>query len=374
MRLTIILPTEAKLEEAEKTGLLSRWRFYFSEISKHFDIEVYSCDLKDFSEILNVKHNPLPFSLSFIPFGNQILYNLYLFTKVKDMNKVLRVISASYFILPILKIFNKKIVLSYHYDYKTTTKKDFGGLKGTTAGLREYLSIKSADIVIVTTEELQNKVKKVYKRDSIVISNFVDTSKFKPLKKENYILYAGRIFWHKGIDYLLEAFVEIEKNFDIKLKLAGLGDVEFYKEKAKKLGIKNIEFLGVVDNDKMPELMGKAKIFVLPTLHREGHPKALIEAMACGCACVATAVEGNKGLIIDKLNGLLVPSKNVGRLKEAIIRIVENKDLFKNLAENAIKTAKKFSLENTLHKEIELLKYKLEEDRKCFLNHLEKEK
>jgi hypothetical protein len=51
MFVTIILPSEAKLVEAEKIGLLSRWKFYFSELSKHFNLEVYSCDKKDYLEI-----------------------------------------------------------------------------------------------------------------------------------------------------------------------------------------------------------------------------------------------------------------------------------------------------------------------------------
>jgi len=259
-KLCIILPTEAKFEEAEKIGLLSRWKFYFSELKKHFDLVVFSCDKKNFSKILDVKHISLPISFRMFTYGDQIFYNFWLVLNFSKMSKIVRVISVSYFTLPLLKFFGKKIILSYHYDYQTTTKKDFGGVKGLTAGLREYLSIKSANVIITTTEELQQKVKNVYKKDSIVIPNFVDTSKFKPLEKENYILYAGRIYWHKGIDYLLEAFAEVEKIFNVKLKLAGIGDIDFYSSKIKKLGIRNVEFLGPVDNSKMPNLMGKAKI------------------------------------------------------------------------------------------------------------------
>jgi len=355
-KLCIILPTEAKLEEAEKTGLLSRWKFYFSELSKHFNLQVYSCDKKDYSEILGVKHITLPLSLKFIPYANQILYNFWLLFNFFRMSKVIRVISVSYFVLPLLKILNKKIILSFHYDYQEKTKKDFGGMKGFTAGLREYLSIKSAYLVIVTTEELKRKVKNIYHKDSIVIPNFVDISKFKPMQKEDYILYAGRIYWHKGISYLLEAFAEVEKNFDVRLKLAGIGDIDFYKDKVKKLEIKNVEFLGSVDNSKMPDLMGKAKIFVLPTVTREGHPKALIEAMACGCTCIATDVPGNNELIQDGENGLLVMPKDKKSLLRAFVKILNNENLRIKLSKNARKTAEKFSIENTLYKEIELIK------------------
>lgn len=355
-KLTVILPTEAKLEESENIGLLSRWKFYFLELSKHFNIELYSCDIKNYTSILGVKHYPLPFSLNFLPYGNQIFYNFWLLLNSNRMTKTLRIIGASFFILPLMKIFNKKIILSYHYDYETTTRRDFGGIKGFTAGLREYLSIKSADVLIATTEELQKKIKYVYQKDSIIIPNLVDTTKFKPLEKENYILYAGRILWHKGIDYLLEAFMEVEKQFDIKLKIAGLGDIDSYKKKAENLKIKNIEFLGGIDNDDMPKLMGKAKIFVLPTVTREGHPKALIEAMACGCACIATDVPGNREVIKNGVNGILIQSKDTNSLKNAILKILNDDEFRTYLSNNAAKTAQKFSLENTLYREIELIK------------------
>ncbi|MBU2529226.1 glycosyltransferase family 4 protein [bacterium] len=356
-RLTIILPTEAKLEESENIGLLSRWKFYFSEMSKHFDIEIYSCDTKNYSEKLGAKHCSLPASLSIIPYGNQIFYNFYLLIMASFMSKVIRVISVSYFIMPLIRIFGRKIVMSYHYDYHSTTRKDFGGIKGFTAGSREYLSIKVANIIITTTRELQDKVKKVYKKGSVVIPNFIDTSKFIPLKKEKYILYAGRIYWHKGIDYFIEALSELEKKYpDYKFKLAGIGDLENYIAKANKLGIQKIEFLGTVDNSKMPGLMGKAEIFILPTVTREGHPKALIEAMACGCACIATDVPGNRELVQDGYNGLLVKPKDSESIANAIIKILENENFRIKLSENARKTSEAFSIENTLQKEMTLLK------------------
>jgi len=355
-KLTIVLPTEAKLEDVEKIGLLSRWKFYFEEYSKHFDIEVYSCDTRDFSKVLHFKHHPLQISLNFMPYGNQILYNFYLLIKAPFMSKIVRIISVSYLSLPLIKAFKKEIVLSFHYDYETTTKKDFGGIKGFTSGVRQYLSIKSAAIIIVTTEELRKKVKEIYKRKAIVIPNFVDTSKFFPsMNRENYILYAGRIYWHKGIDYLIEAFVEVEKKHAVTMKLAGLGDIEYYEKKVKKLGIRNIKFLRRVDNLELPELMRKAKIFILPTITSEGHPKALIEAMASGCACIATDVPGNRELIQNGKNGLLVKPRDIHSLTEAISKVLDNEELRIGLQKNARLTAKKFSIKNTLHKEIELL-------------------
>ena len=274
------------------------------------------------------------------------------------MSRLIRVISASYFSLPVLKYLKSQIVLSYPYNYEFTTRKDFRGiLKGPTANLREILSVKSADVIIASTRELQNKLKNKYGRNSVVIPNFLDSSKFYPRKKKKHTLYAGRIFWYKGLDFLIEAFKDINKEFpNEKLIIAGTGDIEFYREKSKKMAIQNIQFLGVVDNLEMPKLMGKTQIFVLPTIHREGHPKALIEAMASGCACIATNVPGNRDLIKDNENGLLIKSKDTPSVVEAIKKILANKHLKAKLSKNAIRTAKQFSVEFTLHKEIHLVK------------------
>ncbi len=188
-----------------------------------------------------------------------------------------------------------------------------------------------------------------------MIPNFVDLSKFYPRKKENYILYAGRIYWYKGIDFLIDAFKTINQKYpNLTLKLAGNGNLRFYKTASKKMNIKNIEFLGPVDYSIMPELMGKAKIFVLPTVNREGHPKALIEAGASGCACIATYVQGNREIISQGKNGLLVRPKDTHSIVEAITQVLGDEKLRLTLSGNARKTVLKFSLSNTLYKEINL--------------------
>jgi len=81
--------------------------------------------------------------------------------------------------------------------------------------------------------------------------------------------------------------------------------------------------------------------------------------MACGCVCIATDVPGNRELIRDKENGLLVRPKDSRSLAKAIIEILNDKNLRTGLSEKARKTVEKFSVENTentLYKEIELVK------------------
>ncbi|MCL4235825.1 MAG: glycosyltransferase, partial [Deltaproteobacteria bacterium] len=67
------------------------------------------------------------------------------------------------------------------------------------------------------------------------------------------------------------------------------------------------DFVGTVAHDRLPSLYADADVFVLPSLI-EGHPKALIEAMACGLACAGADVEGIREVLTDDETGLLVPA------------------------------------------------------------------
>lgn len=356
-KLTFILPTEAKLEDSARSGLLPRWAFYFRHMESAFDVEVYSCDAKSFSDALSCKHHCLPVDLSWLPYGNQLLYNLYLVLRAPFMSRVVRVISATYILLPLLRIvFRKKIMLSYHYDYITTTRKEYGGLKGRTARLRVKLSLASADLVTCTTSELAVLVAEMGRPDASILPNFVDTMRFRPSPKENLILYAGRIVWQKGIDYLLEAFRRLELSYqEVRLILAGEGDLGSYGEKATQLGIQNVQFLGPIPNDEIADLMGRAKVFVLATVHREGHPKAIIEAMACGCCCLASRVEGNKDLIVDGENGMLFEPRDSGSLFEALEDVWSGRANAGDISQKAVSFAQQFSADALLEKEIRLI-------------------
>jgi glycosyltransferase involved in cell wall biosynthesis len=67
----------------------------------------------------------------------------------------------------------------------------------------------------------------------------------------------------------------------------------------------------------MPTMLGMATVVVLPS-HREGLPKALLEAAACGKPLIGTDVPGCREVVRNKITGLLVPARNAKALAEAI--------------------------------------------------------
>jgi len=80
--------------------------------------------------------------------------------------------------------------------------------------------------------------------------------------------------------------------------------------------------LGKVPNKDLPKYYSSADCFALPTIS-EGLPKALLEAMACGCPVIATNVSGNPE-VVNSRTGYLVPAKDSGALRDAIIEIMED--------------------------------------------------
>ncbi len=98
-----------------------------------------------------------------------------------------------------------------------------------------------------------------------------------------------------------------------------------------------------------------AKIFVLPSLV-EGHPKALIEAMACGIPAIANNIKGINTLIKPEENGLLFPHTPAS-LKKQLQRLLTNKSLYTKLSLSSREYVKKFYDFNVLKKrEILVLK------------------
>jgi glycosyltransferase involved in cell wall biosynthesis len=84
----------------------------------------------------------------------------------------------------------------------------------------------------------------------------------------------------------------------------------------------------------MADLYRSVDIVVLPS-YREGLPKGLIEAAACGLPLVTTDVPGCREVVTDDVDGLLIPAKDSAALAAAIVRLSEDPALRKRLGEAA---------------------------------------
>jgi glycosyltransferase involved in cell wall biosynthesis len=144
----------------------------------------------------------------------------------------------------------------------------------------------------------------------------VDDDKFKPVstksslgksKRPLVIGCASRLLRDKGIPELIEAVKILEKNYLIELQVAG--DI-FHKnpssctpqEIEEWSKISSVTFLGKVSD--MVGFWQGCDVAILPS-HREGFPKALLEAAACGLPLLGSDVPGVREIVVDGVNGLL---------------------------------------------------------------------
>jgi glycosyltransferase involved in cell wall biosynthesis len=115
----------------------------------------------------------------------------------------------------------------------------------------------------------------------------------------------------------------------------------------------NLTFPGAVPNHELPQALNQASIFILPSFY-EGHPKALIEAMACGLAVIGTDVDGIRDLIQHGETGWLC-QVDAASIREAIQTLLVNPDLCQYLGQNARTfVLNNFTLKNILEQEIGL--------------------
>ena len=134
--------------------------------------------------------------------------------------------------------------------------------------------------------------------------------------KNTAFIYVGRLWWGKGLNYLFEAFHELQKSGypgceHTTLLLAGDGpDENRLRELAKEFDLENVIFLGYVQKAELPRYYAIADVFVFPTL---GDPYGLVvdEAMACALPVISTSVAGEIGERIQEgVNGFIVPPRD----------------------------------------------------------------
>lgn len=189
-----------------------------------------------------------------------------------------------------------------------------------------------------------------------IIPNGVDLKRFNPdnrpfLEYKKYfpvILFVGRLDKRKGAEIAIRAFSKIYSFFtNPKLLIIGKGPEEkMLKDLVRELNIENLcDFLGYVKREDLPRYYASCDIFVAPALGGEAQGIILLEAMATKKLVIASDIEGYKTVIKDKENGLLFKANSFEDLAQKILLILENKELKKEIEQNAYLTAQNYSWE-----------------------------
>ncbi|MBI5357194.1 glycosyltransferase [Candidatus Collierbacteria bacterium] len=347
--LGLVMPLGQNKDQLLKSGQWSLWQTEIDAYKKHFgEVEIFEFKYRGWRRFLEAKLLPLIESKRF---------KRCLVLKAVHLSAVIPCLIAKL-------LYGTPYVLSFGYRYDEFALIEKKWLQWPFIKLVEILAVRFADLVLVPTELLEKYVKSLGAIKVEVIPNGVNPETFKGpalLQQQGRalsdlrILFVGRLEEQKNLKTLIEAVSKLPKGcISTKLLLVGTGSQKNELiQLADEVGV-NLEVVNQVPNEKLPEIYRQADIFVLPSL-AEGHPKALLEAMSCGLACISADISGPREIIIDNENGLLV-QPTVEGLSAGLKRLSENKALRKNLGEKArITVLKRFDKKKLMEAEMNSL-------------------
>lgn len=195
----------------------------------------------------------------------------------------------------------------------------------------------------------------------IIPGSGVDLTKFSfSVEKEStpIVIMASRLLADKGVkEFLSAAKLLNKKNINVIFYL--VGDVDEGNPASIPIKMlnsyKGYESIKILGHQKdIFSLFSKAHIVVLPS-YREGFPKVLIEASACGRAIVTTDVPGCRDAIIPNKTGFLVPPRDVKSLADAIEVLIKDKKLRQQMGREGRKLAEeKYSIQQVIKTHLDI--------------------
>ncbi len=239
------------------------------------------------------------------------------------------------FIGPLARIFGKKSLVK-----TSLANNDLAGLgKGLSGRLHRFF-LDRVDVYIAISQELRDEFSLLEFPDNkvLLIPNGVDTDRFRPLPPEEkqatkqrlgldgetpVALTVGVFDKRKNIGWLINEWIHNE-GFGTQAKLLAIGPQSREdKGGAFLLSLKDtagkhphlVQILGHVDS--IEDYFQIADVFILSSTN-EGMPNVVLEAMAAGLPCIATAVSGCGDLVESGVNGYLFPPNDTDGLRDAL--------------------------------------------------------
>ncbi|MDG4721049.1 glycosyltransferase family 4 protein [Thalassospira aquimaris] len=144
------------------------------------------------------------------------------------------------------------------------------------------------------------------------------------------ILSVGRLVGKKGYDDLLRALAKLPADLHWRFVHIGGGNDGKYKQLASELGIADkCDWRGPRDQKEVIAACQTSDLFVLASRieqdgDRDGLPNVLMEAQLCGLAAVSTSISAIPELLVDGVNGKLVPERNPDELAKALELVISD--------------------------------------------------
>jgi len=176
----------------------------------------------------------------------------------------------------------------------------------------DQLAAQRVDFFIANSKNVADRIKKYYRRDSIIIHPPVETKNFKISDKiGKYFLTGGRLVAYKRFDLTIQAF----NRLGIPLKIFGTGPEE---KKLKTIAKQNIEFVGKVVQEEQTKLYSQAIAFIHPQIEDFGI--TAVESMACGRPVIAYAAGGSCETVVEGKTGKFFDEQTWEALADTVVR------------------------------------------------------
>ncbi|UCF06788.1 MAG: N-acetyl-alpha-D-glucosaminyl L-malate synthase BshA [bacterium] len=228
-------------------------------------------------------------------------------------------------------------------------------------------TIERSDVVTTVSEFLRRKTLETFdlNREIVVIPNFVDTRRFKPLDVphrrdifaatgEKILLHASNFRAVKRAETVVHVFERVARVMPVRLLLMGDGpEISAIDRMVGELGIRDrVVFLG--GSESVDEIFPVADLFLLPSRH-EGFGLAALEAMSCAVPVIGTSVGGMPEFIRDGINGFLFDPDDIDGMAGKAVELLGDDALRMSIGKNARCTAvQNYSREKIVEKYIEV--------------------
>jgi len=230
--------------------------------------------------------------------------------------------------------------------------------------LRFLLRRKNTHVILQNRDDMEMLVSGGFLNPdqvTLIRGSGVDTETFRPHPEAEgppVVMLVARILRDKGVEEFVEAARQLCKDgIQARFVLVGGIDRENPSAVTKKM-LEQWQKGGFIEwwgrRGNMPEVYHQAHVVCLPS-YREGLPKVLLEAAACGRPIVATNVPGCREIVVDGDNGLLVPARDVDALADALKKLIGRPEMRKQMgAKGRALVEREFSEEKIVRETLEL--------------------
>lgn len=222
-------------------------------------------------------------------------------------------------------IFRKPLLFRLGYPLSHRFKKEGRQINHWLARIVEKMLMRNADHAAVTSQQMFDYYHPMAPKTPIcILPNYVDVSGFTPLTDYDMsrpFLFVARLAEVKNLENIIAAVARIGHSMHVY----GGGPLE---ERLKQLVAETgarVEFRGFVSNTDLQKIHHHHSIYILCS-HREGLPKALVEAMASGLICVVTPAEGIVELVEDGKSGYVTDGFDADAIEKRLRWVMENYD------------------------------------------------